>query len=218
MDICLYRPLTPEESNRLFANAFLSTSHDSDKQDTEFSLFSLIDFCIGLIRLPYFLSECKKIYQEFQKRGLWVLDGERLGALASGAEIAVWGAERGFIVLGGKTNSFLQGVCYLSRTILYEGAVYQEGLLLMKYRRGDRGGLEQKKLQVQLIAHTASLAWVSLTLARHVFGLRYPDKMMQLLHVTSLIFGGIAACYEPMPPFLKEVLKDVLPFENGAIC
>lgn len=218
MDRCVFRPLTTEESRRLLANAFLSTSHASSKRDEEISFSTLVDFCIGLIRIPYLVSECKKIYQHFLNRKLWVLDGERLGALASGAEIAVWGAERGFIVLGGKTKYFLQGVCYFSRATLYERSVYQEGRLLMKYWRGGREGRERRKLQVQLIAHITSLSWVSLTLARHFFRVHYPNKMMRLLHVVSLVFGGIAACYEPMPPFIKKMMKDYLPIESSLSC
>lgn len=213
MHICVYRPLTALESQRLFAYTCLSTSHQPNKWEGEsfISLLLLYDYAIGFMRIPYLYKEAEKVYQAVHKKEHWWLDGEFLALLANTAEVLIWAGERGFIVLGKRSNFLIQGICYISRMVLYERAVYVECRLVMEMRRKGQKERSYRKLTMQLISHAAYLGWVTSTLITHVNGKGYPKRYMRMLHAVSIIFGGIATCYDPMPITIKKLLAPILP-------
>lgn len=210
---CVYRSLTPQEVERLFVNTCLSTSHQPDrwKDEPYISPFVVVDYLIGLMRLPYLYVEIERVSRAIQKEGVCWWDGEFLALLANSAEILVWAGERHFIILGKRSNFLIQGICYISRMVLYEGAVYLEWRVLMQMRREEKKGPSYQKLKMQLVSHGAYLGWVTLTLITHINGKGYPKQYMKFLHVVSVLFGGIASCYDPMPEKVKKWLTPILP-------
>lgn len=213
MHTCVYRPLTSLESQRLFANTCLSTSHQPNKWEGEVSISPLLlyDYAIGFMRIPYLYREAERVYQAVHKKERWWLDGEFLALLANAAEVLIWSGERGFVVLGKRSNFFIQEICYMSRMVLYERAVYVECRVLMEMRRKGQQDRSYRKLKMQLISHAAYLGWVTSALITHINGKGYPKSYMRVLHTVSIIFGGIATCYEPMPRTIKKILAPLLP-------
>lgn len=213
MHSCIYRPLTVQETQRLFANTCLSTSHHPDKWEDEpfISPLLMIDYLIGFMRIPYLYVEAEKVCSTIRREDGWWWDGEFLAVIANSAEILIWAGERHFIVLGKRSNFLIQGICYISRMVLYERAVYLECRMMMQMWREGKKDRSYQKLKVQLISHTAYLGWVTLNLITHINGKGYPRQYMKFLHIVSIIFGGIASCYNPMPKKIKKCLNPILP-------
>ncbi|QVL57953.1 MAG: hypothetical protein KFB93_02415 [Simkaniaceae bacterium] len=215
MHSVVYRPLSPSETQRLFAQTFLSTSHYPEKWEgeTSLSLFYIIDSLIGLMRLPYLYKEAIRVYNIVQEEGSPLKPrAETLALIANGIEIVIWCAERKFIILSVRKCNTLQGICYLSRMIIYEEAVCKEGRAILEMWKGKQ--TEKKEFQqtkVQFISHTAYLGWVALGLISYFNGIAYPHKFMKYLHIVSFTFGLIASGYDEMDPGLRKGLKKFLP-------
>ncbi|MCB1072070.1 MAG: hypothetical protein H7A41_01615 [Chlamydiales bacterium] len=215
MHAVILRPLSPAESQRLFAQTCLSTSHYVDKWEGEasFSLFYLFDSLIGLIRLPYLYTEVQKVIEAVKAEGkLQFIESETLAVIASAAEICIWCAERKFIILNRRGCNVLQGICYLSRMIIYERAVLQEGeTLFMMWKGRQTDKKEFNHLKVQFISHLTYLGWVAHNLIMTYNGKAYPQKYLRYLHIVSIIFGLIASGYEEMDPNLRRAFKKFVP-------
>ncbi len=159
------------------------------------------------MRFPYLYKEGERLYKTV-KKGEYTLKlrYEALALVANGTEILIWGAERKFIILSPRCSGFLQRICYISRIILYEEAVFREGRTLSLIWRGKA----DKKKYNQLISHTAYLGWVTLGLITRLNGKSYPLQFMKLLHFVSFYFGLIATGYNEMDPIrYKNIIKDL---------
>ena len=215
MHSVVFRPLSHFEEQRLFVQTFLSTSHYPEKWEGEtfFSLFSIFDNLIGLIRLPYLYVEVKKVNSIIKEEvSPFKFRGETLALVASGAEIFIWCAERKFIVLGGRGTHVLQGICYLSRMILYEEAVLKEGKALFSMWKGKQTQKKElNQLKVQFISHTTYLGWVTLNFIALCNGKGYPRQFTRYLRVVSFTFGLLASGYNEMDSNLRNGFKRFLP-------
>lgn len=218
MHSVVFRSISAAETQRLFAQTVLSTSHYPDKWKGEkaFSLFFIFDSFIGLMRLPYLYTEAEKVYNTVQREGgVFKPRVETLALIANAAEILIWCGERGFISLSGRASSTLQGVCYISRMVIYEKAVYKEGRALYEIWKGEH---TQKKefhqIKVQLISHSAYLGWVTLSLITHFNGKDYPRRFMKYLHIISFSFGLIASGYNEMDQSIRKEFKKFIPQES----
>ncbi len=218
MHAVILRPLSPAETQRLFVQTCLSTSHGADKWDGEASLtvFYILDSLIGLMRLPYLYTEVRKVAKTVQSEGrLRLLEGETLAVIASSIEICIWCAERKFIILSRKTCNFLQGICYLSRMIIYERAVVKEIEVLFGMWKGRQADKKEfNHLTVQFVSHITYLGWVTHNLIISYNGKAYPQKYLRYLHIVSFVFGLIASGYEKMDPNIRRGLKKFVPQES----
>ena len=71
MYIAITPPLPPELSRELFHQTYLSSSHYSDKDLVEgtISLLVLMDYFVGLTRIPYLYIEIQRIQKVIEKGG-----------------------------------------------------------------------------------------------------------------------------------------------------
>ncbi|MBF5058884.1 hypothetical protein [Candidatus Neptunochlamydia vexilliferae] len=201
-------PLPLSVSSDLFHQTYLSSSHSPNetRKRGRSSLFTFIDELISLMRLPYLFLEVRRVYHNFKKKRTFELSSEDcyqiLSIIANSAEILLWLCEKRWIKIGKKGGSWVQGICYISRMILYEQALYQEGRIFFAYRRAikldPKVGEERqyKQLKMELISHSAYLAWVTLHFISHVSSISYPQTYLKFLHTTSFCFGLISRGYK----------------------
>lgn len=210
MGTLIKAPLPFAVSSNLFHQTYLSSDHHPDQvaQRKGSDFFTLVDDLIGLMRLPYLLLEIRGVAHTFTNKKKLEISAEvcyqTLSIIGGSAEIIIWFCEKKWMKIGKKGTSWIQGICYISRMILFEQALHQEGRAFFAYRRliKEHPGQElhkerqYKQLKMELISHSAYLAWVTLQFISHVSSISYPETYLKFLHTVSFCFGLISRGYE----------------------
>ena len=110
MYIAITPPLPPGLSRELFHQTYLSSSHYPDKDLVEgaISLLLLMDYFVGLMRIPYLYVEIQRIQKVIEKGGTFRTSLEiryqMLSTFANALEIFIWFYEKKFITLSKKKS------------------------------------------------------------------------------------------------------------------
>lgn len=229
MYIAITPPLPPGLSRELFHQTYLSSSHYPDKGLVEgaIPMLLIIDYFIGLMRIPYLYIEIQRIQKVIEKGGTFKnsleLRYQTLSTCANALEIFIWFYEKKFINLSKRRAKSLQAAGYLARMVLYEHAVRKESVAFIKCQRLRRLNpdivkkTEYKHLKVSLISHSTFLGWVTMSFITHIKGVPYPRPFLKMLHFTSVSFGLMSMGYDEDSE-VREFFRIMSPyFPNGQI-
>lgn len=201
-------PVPLSLSRELFHQTYLTPSHYPDKDLIEGAIAALVvlDFCIGLLRIPYLMVEVQRI-QKMVEEGKTLTNSTELcyqtvSTLSNTLEIFIWFSEKKWLDVSKHRVRMAKKMSTFARIILYEQAVRKETVAFMRAYRLTKSRpeiakrVEYKHLKVSLISHTAFLGWSTLQFITQVKGIPYPRPFQKLLHVTSVVFGLIAMGYD----------------------
>lgn len=221
----LITPVSLQLGRELFHQTYLTSSHypDKDLAGEPFSALLLMDYFVGLMRLPYLYFEVKRI-QKIQQEGETFrssleLRYQTLSTFANALEIFIWFYEKKWILISKRSQKMIQTISYLSRMVLYEHAVRKGAVSFFEGWRHPEliNTVGYKHLKVSLISHSAFLGWVTISFISHIKGVPYPRPFLKMLRVTSVAFGLIAMGYDQESE-INQVLKMLRPhLPNGEI-
>lgn len=203
-----YTPVPLNLSRELFHQTYLTSPHylEGNLLEGVATIFILMDYMVGIMRLPYLLIEVQRIQKIVDQGATFQNSSElryqTLSLMANTLEIFIWGCDKKWLQISKRKGRVVQSVSTFSRMVLYEQAVRKEfaafiDLYRQKWVKPEIGKeLRYKHLKVSLISHTAFLGWVSLQFISLTRGVLYPKPFLKMLHVASVSFGFIAMGYD----------------------